>query len=358
MRKMGLSGRRGKKSRRLVPVPLLGREEYTVSDLDTKVALIQGLIPLGLMHVQEALAAEVEELAGVRHARKASGGPRYRHGSNPGSVRLGGQRLAVRVPRVRADDGEILLRSYRELHTGGGEVDEVQLRRGLHGLSCANYEDAAAAVPGAIGLSRTSVSRSFVQASAARLKAFQERDLSGEDYVALFLDGKTFAEATMVIALGITMTGEKRLLGFIETDTENATVVSGFLRSLLARGLDIAPGILVVIDGSKGLRAAVRKVFAKHALVRRWLAARPRYHVHYTPPYASWLNQVEIWFHIITQRAIRRGTFASVRHLIEQIRQFVEHYNPHAQPFIWTATVDSILQKLKRLCEAIAGTQH
>ena len=116
----------------------------------------------------------------------------------------------------------------------------------------------AATVPGAIGLSGSSVSRAFVQASAAQLRAFQERELSAEDYVALFLDGKTFAEATMVIALGITITGEKRLLGFIETDTENATVVSGFLRSLLARGLDVAQGVLVIIDGGKGLRAAVR----------------------------------------------------------------------------------------------------
>jgi transposase-like protein len=73
----------------------------------------------------------------------------------------------------------------------------------------------------------------------------------------------------MVIALGITMTGEKHLLGFIETDTENAVVLSSFLRSLLGRGLDIAPGILVVIDGGKGLRAAVRKVFSKRALVQR-----------------------------------------------------------------------------------------
>lgn len=96
----------------------------------------------------------------------------------------------------------------------------------------------------------------------------------------------------------------------------------------------------------------------KHAKVKRWLAARPRYHVHYTPTYASWLNQVEIWFNIITQRAIRRGTFGSVANLIEQIRQFVQRYNPHAQPFIWTATADSILLKLKRLCEAIAGTRH
>lgn len=96
----------------------------------------------------------------------------------------------------------------------------------------------------------------------------------------------------------------------------------------------------------------------KHLKVRRWLAARPRYHVHYTPTYASWLNQVEIWFNIITQRAIRRGTFRSVRDLVQRINAFVQHYNPTAQPFMWTATADSILQKLKRLCEAISGTRH
>ena len=79
--------------------------------------------------------------------------------------------------------------------------------------------------------------------------------------MAIFLDGKTFADATMVIALGITITGEKDFLGFVETDTENEKVLSAFLRSLLGRGLDISQGILAIIDGGKGLRAAVRKVF-------------------------------------------------------------------------------------------------
>ena len=94
----------------------------------------------------------------------------------------------------------------------------------------------------------------------------------------------------------------------------------------------------------------------KHLKVKRWLAARPRYHVHFTPTYASWLNQVEIWFNIITQRAIRRGTFRSVRQLVEKIGLFVEHYNANTRPFVWTATADSILQKIKRLCEYISGT--
>jgi putative transposase len=96
----------------------------------------------------------------------------------------------------------------------------------------------------------------------------------------------------------------------------------------------------------------------KHAKVRRWLAVRPRFHVHYTPTYASWLNQVEIWFNIITQRAIRRGTFKSVRDLITKIENFVQHYNPRCHPFAWTATADSILEKIQRLCKAVAGTGH
>ena len=96
----------------------------------------------------------------------------------------------------------------------------------------------------------------------------------------------------------------------------------------------------------------------KHARVKRWLADRPRYHLHFTPTYSSWLNQVEIWFNIITRQAIRRGSFASVTQLKERILRFTDHYNPGARPFLWTATADSILHKIQRLCTTISGTQH
>ena len=96
----------------------------------------------------------------------------------------------------------------------------------------------------------------------------------------------------------------------------------------------------------------------KHLKIRNWLASRPRYQIHYTPTYSSWLNQVEIWFNIITQRAIRRGSFRSVKQLTEKINHFVDNYNTECKPFSWTATADSILNKLKRLCEFISGTQH
>ncbi|XYJ92298.1 hypothetical protein AEMCBJ_32725 (plasmid) [Cupriavidus necator] len=77
----------------------------------------------------------------------------------------------------------------------------------------------------------------------------------------------------------------------------------------------------------------------KHPKVKAWLAKRPRYHMHFTPTYSSWLNQVERWFGLITQQAIRRGSFESVRQLVLQIQRYVEHYSVHKRPFVWTATV-------------------
>ena len=261
--------RKRKKVRKLGAIEIIRREAYADLELDAKVELIRSLVPLGLMHVQELLDQEVTALASERYARKDASVRGRRHGSNPGTVGLAGQRVPIRVPRIRRVAGsEIPLRSYEALH-GDREVDNVLLRRVLYGISCRNYEAAAEAIPGAIGLSSSTVSRSFIQASAAQLRAFQERDLSGEDVVTVFLDGKTFADATMVIALGITLAGEKRVLGFVETDTENARVLTLFLRSLVERGLDLSQGVLVILDGGKGLRTAVRKAFRHRALVQR-----------------------------------------------------------------------------------------
>lgn len=95
----------------------------------------------------------------------------------------------------------------------------------------------------------------------------------------------------------------------------------------------------------------------KHSKVRAWLAERPRYHAHFTPTYSSWLNQVETWFRIITEKAIRRGSFRSVKELVQRIEGFVRHYNTKSRPFAWTATSDSILKKLRRLLHKITGTQ-
>ena len=261
--------RKRKKGRTLGRVDIMRREDYADLELDAKVELIRSLVPLGLLHVEELLDEEVTALAGEHYARKAASIGGRRHGSNPGTVSLAGQRVPIRVPRVRSVVGsELPLRSYEALR-GEGAVNDLLLKRVLYGISCRNYEAAAEAIPGAIGLSGSTVSRRFIEASAAKLRELQERDLAAEDVVAVVLDGKTFADATMVIALGITLSGEKRFLGFVETDTENERVLTLFLRSLVERGLDLSQGVLVILDGGKGLRSAVRKAFRHRALVQR-----------------------------------------------------------------------------------------
>jgi len=303
-------------------VEVLRREEYEELELDAKVEAIRGLIPLGLMHVQELLDQEVMALAGPRRARE-DGAPGTRYGSNPGSVRLGGQRVPIRVPRVRTDRGEIPLRGYQAMHDSG-EVNDQLLRRVLYGISCRNYGVAAESIPGALGLSSSSVSRAFVEASAAKLKEFQERDLSKDHYVALFLDGKTFSDATMVIALGVTSRGEKRFLGFVETDTENEKVLTPFLRSLLERGLDITAGLLVVLDGGKGLRAAVNQAFKKKSVVHRCMWHKRENVVSYLPKgeQASWRRRL--------QRAYDRPTYAEAKAELTKLLRELEQRNQSA----------------------------
>ena len=94
----------------------------------------------------------------------------------------------------------------------------------------------------------------------------------------------------------------------------------------------------------------------KHAKVKRWLAARPRFHLHFTPTYSSWLNQVERWFGLLSQRATKRGSFRSVPDLVSKIQAFIDSYNASATPFAWVATAQSIIDKVARLEARISGT--
>ena len=96
----------------------------------------------------------------------------------------------------------------------------------------------------------------------------------------------------------------------------------------------------------------------KHAQVKRWLAAHPRFHLHFTPTYSSWLNQVERWFGLLSQRAIARGSFRSVADLVRKIQAFIDSYNASAAPFVCVATAQSIIDKVARIAMRISGTAH
>jgi len=239
-------------------------------ELDARIAVIQALIPLGLQAVEETLQAEVKALAGERYSRQGGHADYNRWGSQPGSVYLADQKVPIPVPRVRDKHHgrEVRLQSYEGLQQPRN-LDEGLLKRIVNGLSCRNYRECAEAVPEAFGLSSSTVSRRNIQATSRKLEQLQERSLEPYDLVGLFLDGKSFAKEQILIALGITLKGEKIILGFLQASTENERVCTDFLRRLVERGLDYEEGLLCVIDGSKGLRKAIQTVFGEKGIVQR-----------------------------------------------------------------------------------------
>ena len=237
---------------------------------DVGITLIQELIPIGLMAVNDILQQEVTKLAGARYNRMKEKRDIVRWGGQLGSVYLQDTKVKVRVPRVRnrKTDKEVVLSNYRKLQEPL-DGDKNLLVKVLNGLSCHKYSEAAQKVPEVFGLSASSVSKRFIRASARRLKDFNCRRLENYDIVAIVVDGKTFAKEQMVIAVGVTITGKKILLGFVQTATENASVCKEFLQSLIDRGLLYKQGILFIIDGSKGIRKAITNVFDIYALIQR-----------------------------------------------------------------------------------------
>jgi len=227
------------------------------------------------------------------------------------------------MPRVRdiERNSEIPLPSYKQLQCPSVAEEQLFVKI-IQGLSCRNYEGAAQLVPEAFGLSRSSVSRRFIRASAKKLEQLLNRRLEGYEFVALVLDGKTFGDMQMVIALGITITGEKIVLGFIESATENARVCTDFLRGLIDRGLHYQQGLLVVIDGGKGLRKAIADVFGDYAAVQRCQWHKRENVIAYLPK----LQQDSMRRKL--QRAYEQPTYEEVKEQLLRIRRSISPLLP------------------------------
>lgn len=250
------------------------RAQAAIKDLErdmsfeSRMLMIQQLIPLGLKAVGIELQEEITGLIGARYSR--GGGDLKRWGANPGSVFLGDQKVETPVPRVRnmKSKTEVQLKAYERLQSPQ-VIDDMALARVINGMSQRDYVKAAVSVPETFGIKKTSVCRRFIRASGKKLKELLERDLSSHDIVAIFIDGKWFAENEIVIALGVTIEGDKVLLGFVETGTENHKVCKQFLLSLSDRGLNLQKEILFVVDGGKGLHKGVREVMGDMAVIQR-----------------------------------------------------------------------------------------
>lgn len=264
---MILQTRTRKRKIKIVSKEVMEKMFNEAQTVDSKAQLIQMLIPLGLEAVGAMLKNEVQALAGERHSRQ---GRASRWGRQPGSVYLGDEKFRMEVPRLRDTnkDEEIPLQSYQSL-SSPRRLDEGLMKKVLLGLSAGRYEETARSIPEAFGLSKSSVSRRYIRASARKLAELLNRRLDKEDIIAVFVDGKSFAEDGIIPAIGVTLKGKKVILGFVQSATENHKVLKEFFEGLIERGLGFGEGLLFVVDGSKGLLKAIAEVFDGYALIQR-----------------------------------------------------------------------------------------
>lgn len=269
---------------RLVPAATMGLPQWLAGRADQHLAafaahMTQGLLAcstaLGLEVMAELMDVEVTQLAGPKGkhnpARVA-----MRHGSQPGTVTLGGRRVGVRRPRVRTtgeDVHELALESYSAF-TSTDLLAEGIVARMLAGLSTRRYPAGLEPVGEAVeqtagGTSKSAVSRRFVQATAERLAELLARRLDQERWLVVFLDGFSMGEHLLVGALGVTDDGTKVPLGVVEGTTENTAVCTRLVADLAERGLDASRGVLFVVDGGRALERAIRAVFGAKALIQR-----------------------------------------------------------------------------------------
>lgn len=252
-------------------------EAVTVAMAEIGGAVREGLLALAVATGLEVMTAMMDEsvtaLAGPKGRHQAERAA-VRHGSEAGSVVLGGRRVPVRRPRVRATDGsgELPVDAY-DTFNSSDLLGEIALERMMAKLSTRRYRAGLEPVGTAVettarSTSKSAVSRRFVARTETALTELMAADLTGSDIVAVMVDGVHFAGHCCVVALGIGIDGTKVPLGVVEGDTENATVVKDLLADLRDRGLDVCRPVLVVIDGAKALAAAVGAVF-DHPVIQR-----------------------------------------------------------------------------------------
>lgn len=226
-------------------------------------------LELGLLVASSLLEDEVNRLCGPRYQRQPDRA-HTRYGHQRGVATLAGQKVAIERPRVRQTGGrgEVPLEAYARLQSPDA-MPRAVLRRMVRGVSTRDYAGVVELARDGFGVTKSSVSRDFVRASADDVRVLAERRFEGQRFPVVMIDGVEYAGQTMIVALGITEDGTKRILGLRQGATENAAVCVALLEDLQSRGLDTSQPTLLVLDGSKALHAAVKRVWGEGAVIQR-----------------------------------------------------------------------------------------
>ena len=308
-------------------VDSLPQRQLPLVDLlvDTRAELMELAIASGLKVLETMLEEDRTAICGQRYQhqgeRQAS-----RAGTVPSEVVLGGRKVALRRPRVRANGAEVSLPTFQTM-AREDPLNRRVVEQMLLGVATRQYARSLDPLPAAMisrGTSKSAVSRRFVAKTAAQLAAWRSTALDALDLVGLLVDGVHIGEHCIVVALGIDHTGRKHALGLWDGSTENAAVCQSLLADLQSRGLRTNRSLLVILDGSKALHKAVTQTFGSAALIHRCQVHKLRNILEHLP------EGQRPWVRAIVARAYQQVDVAPARRLLQDLARRLEDRYPSA----------------------------
>lgn len=312
-------------ARQVESVPTLRHLPLVDLLVDTRSELLELAVRSGMKVLEAMMEEDRIGLCGVRYAHEPNRAA-SRAGCVASEVVLGGRKVAVQRPRVRADGHEVALPTF-QLMAQTDPLNRRVVEQMLVGVSTRQYARSLEPIGDAVtgrGTSKSAVSRRFVIQTAAQLEKWRSRSLVDLDVVALLIDGLHVGEHCLVVALGIDATGQKHVLGLWDGATENATLCQSLLANLQSRGLRTDHSLLVLLDGSKALHKAVRQMFGEAALIQRCQVHKMRNILEHLP------NDQRASTQAILVRAYGSTDVTKARRLLQDLARRLEDDYPSA----------------------------
>lgn len=323
--------------------------------VDTKAELLELMVRSGLRVLDAMLEEDRVALCGPRYAHQPAR-TAARAGTVASEVVLGGRKVAIQRPRVRAEGHEVPLPTFQTV-SALDPLNQRVLEQLLVGVSTRRYARSLEPLPPTVrsrGTSKSSVSRRFVARTQAQLEAWQAAPLDALDLVALILDGVHIGEHCLLVALGITADGRKHALGIWEGATENAAACRSLLTNLQSRGLRTDRSVLVIVDGALALHKAVRTVFGEAALLQRCQVHKCRNVVDHLP------ERQRPWVQAVLRRAYQAPDVKTATRLLTDLAKRLEQEYPSAAASVREGLDETLtvltLQLSTRLQRSLATT--
>lgn len=277
----------------------------------------------GLALMQTVMEEEVRQLAGERH-QQHPGRRAHRWGTEDGYCVVDGQKVPIRKTRLRtAEKREQKLGSY-ELFQRSEPMQLGVWDKMMRGLTTRNYSAVVKDFHNAYGVEKSAVSENFIEASREKVKQLMERPLGELRLCAIVIDGTPFKDRQIIAALGIGCDGAKTVLGIREGATENTAVVSSLLSELVERGIDFSVPRLYILDGGKGLAAAVRKHAGEAGFIQRCQVHKRRNVVDHLP------GEYKAGVRRKLQNAYSMTGYAEAKRALDQLHRELMDLNPSA----------------------------